>query len=133
MRVRWDWDSFSGAKWRVISNESIGTKEGGYNLVFSSCGKNGGRGCGGGSEASQTREVEGSKLFVHNVWEASGEQLEKAFGQFGKVTDTYNPGRGFVFVTFSSATEAQAALNAMNGTKLFEHNIDVEIAKPRTF
>ena len=73
MRVRWDWDSFSGAKWRVISNESIGSKEGGYNLVFSSCGKNGGRGCGGGSESSQTREVEGAKLFVQNVLEASGE------------------------------------------------------------
>ena len=43
VKVRWDWDSFSGAMWRVISNESIGTKEGGYNLVFSSCGKNGGK------------------------------------------------------------------------------------------
>ena len=68
--MRWDWDSFSGAKWRVISNESIGTEES-YNLVFSSCGKNGGRGCGGGSEVSQTREVEGAKLVVHNVWDAS--------------------------------------------------------------
>ena len=130
MKVRWDWDSFSGAKWRVISNESIGTEES-YNLVFSSCGKNGGMGCGGGSELSQTREVEGAKLFVHNVWEASGDQLEKAFGQFGKVTDTYNPGRGFVFVTFSTAAEAQAALNAMNGSKLFGYIIDVKIAKPR--
>ena len=82
--------------------------------MFSSCGKNGGRGCGGGSESSQTREVEGAKLFVRNVWEASGEQLEKAFGQFGNVTDTYNPGRGFVFVTFYSAAGAQVALYAMN-------------------
>ena len=132
VKVRWDWDSFSGAKWRVISNESIGTEKS-YNLVFSSCEKNGGRGCGKGSEVSQTqtREVEAAKLFVHNVWEASGDQLEKAFGQFGKVTDTYNPGRGFVFVTFSTAAEAQAALNAMNGSKLFGYIIDVKIAKQK--
>ena len=63
----------------------------------------------------------------------SEDKLEKAFGQFGKVTNTYNPGRGFVFVTFYSAAEAQAALNAMNGSKLFGCNINVEIAKPRTF
>ena len=77
MKVRWHWDSFSGAKWRVISNESIGTKEGGYNHVFSSCGKNGGKGCED-SEASQIKEVEGAKQFVRNVWETSEDKLEKA-------------------------------------------------------
>ena len=86
MKVRWDWDSFSGDKWRVVSNESIGTA-GFYNLVFSSCSKNGGRGCGG-SEVKNIAEVEGAKLFVHNVWEASPDQLEEAFSQHGTVTDT---------------------------------------------
>ena len=130
MKVRWDWDSFSGDKWRVVSNESIGTV-GSYNLVFSSCSKNGGRGCGGASEVKEITEVEGAKLFVHNVWEASPDQLEEAFSQHGTVTDTYNTGRGFVFVTFSFPAEAQAALTAMDGSKLFGNKIAVKIAHQR--
>ena len=50
---------------------------GSYNLEFSSCGKNGGRGCGA-SEVKEITEVEGAKLFVHNVWEASPDELEEA-------------------------------------------------------
>ena len=128
MKVRWDWDSFSGDKWRVVS-KTIGTA-GFYNLVFSSCSKNGGRGCRG-SEVKNIAEVEGAKLFVHNVWEASPDQLEEAFSQYGTVTETYNTGRGFVFVTFSTPAEAQAALTAMDGRKLFGHKIAVKIAHQR--
>ena len=96
--------------------------------------KNGGRGCGGGSEVSQTqtREVEAAKLFVHNVWEASPDQLEEAFSQHGTVTDTYNSGRGFVFVTFSSRAEALAALMAINDRRLFGKKIAVKIAHQRS-
>ena len=132
MWVRWDWDSLSGEKWRVVSRESLGTP-GAYNLVYASCGKIGGRGCEAASKMDEKiPEVEGAKLFVHNVSsEVSGSQLREAFGQFGSVTHTYNPGRGFVFVTFSTAAEAQAALTATNGAKLFGYKINVKIAKPR--
>ena len=57
----------------VVSHEN------GYNLVvFSSFGKDLSKGCGGGFEASQTREVESAKPFVicakclGGEWEVAG-------------------------------------------------------------
>ena len=77
------------------------------------------------------QDVDGTKLFVHNVSEeTSQDELKKAFGKHGSVTDTYNPGKGFAFVTFSSPDEAQAAISAMNGTNVCGRDIKCNIAKP---
>merc|ERR1719472_231523 len=78
-------------------------------------GRGGGRGGGGGG--GRRNDVEGAKLFVHNVSEeTSQEDLRGAFENHGTVTDAYNPGKGFAFITFSSPDEAQAAIKAMDGT-----------------
>ena len=96
-------------------------------------GRGGGRGRGGGGGFGGRREeVDGAKLFVHNVSEeTSQDDLYKAFGKHGNVTDTFNPGRGFAFVTYSTPDEAQAAIAAMNGTHVCGRDIECNIAKPR--
>ena len=78
------------------------------------------------------QDVDGTKLFVHNVSEeTSQDELKKAFGKHGSVTDAYNPGKGFAFITYSSPDEAQAAISAMNGTNVCGRDIECNIAKPR--
>ena len=66
---------------------------------------------GGGGGGGRREEVEGAKLFVHNVSEeTAADDLKKAFGKHGTITDAYNPRRGYAFVTFSTPDEAQAAI-----------------------
>ena len=78
------------------------------------------------------QDVDGTKLFVHNVSEeTSQDELKKAFGKHGSVTDAYNPGKGFAFITYSSPDEAQAAISAMDGTNVCGRDIECNIAKPR--
>ena len=86
-------------------------------------GGRGGRG-GGGGGGGRRNDVEGAKLFVHNVSEeTSQDDLRSAFESNGTVTDAYNTGKGFAFITYSSPDEAQAAIKAMNGTNLCGRDI----------
>ena len=86
-------------------------------------GGGGGRGGAGGGGGRRV-EVEGAKLFVHNVSEeTSQEDLRYAFESHGTVTDAYNPGKGFAFIAYSSPDEAQAAIKAMNGTNVCGRDI----------
>merc|ERR1719512_325392 len=95
-------------------------------------GGRGGRGRGGGGGGGRREEVEGAKLFVHNVSEEThADELKKAFGKHGTITDAYNPGKGFAFITFSSPDEAQAAISAMSGTNVCGRDIECNVAKPR--
>merc|ERR1711948_156610 len=86
----------------------------------------------GGGGGGRRNDVEGAKLFVHNVSEeTSQDDLRSAFESHGTVTDAYNPGKGFAFITYSSPDEAQAAIKAMNGTHVCGRDIECNIAKPR--
>ena len=77
----------------------------------------GGQSRGGGGGGGRRNDVEGAKLFVHNVSEeTSQDDLRYAFESHGTVTDAYNPGKGFAFIQYSSPAEADAAIKAMNGT-----------------
>ena len=94
-------------------------------------GGRGGRG-GAGGGGGRRNDVEGTKLFVHNVSEeTSQDDLRSAFEASGTVTDAYNTGKGFAFITYSSPAEAQAAIQAMNGTHVCGRDIECNIAKPR--
>ena len=93
-------------------------------------GRGGRRGAGGGR--GRRNDFEGTKLFVHNVsGETSQDDLRSAFESCGTVTDAYNTGKGFAFITYSSPDEAQAAIKAMNGTHVCGRDIECNIAKPR--
>jgi len=96
-------------------------------------GRGGGRGGrGGGGGGGRREEIEGAKLFVHNVSEDTAqEDLWNAFAEHGTVTDAYNPGRGFAFVTFASAEDAQKAMGALEGQEVCGREIQCNVAKPR--
>ena len=71
--------------------------------------------------------------------EVTEDELRKAFEAFGQVTsvniikDRYSgESRGFGFVEMAVKSEAQAAINGLNGTPLGERTLSVNEARPRT-
>ena len=74
----------------------------------------------------------GIRLFVHNVSDETCQaDLKREFGVHGTVTDVYNPGKGYAFITFSTKAEAHAAVAAMDETEVCGRVIGCKIAKPR--
>ncbi len=81
----------------------------------------------------------GSKLFVGGLpYAATEQELTELFGQHGAVssaqivTDKFTgQSRGFGFVEMASPAEAQAAINALNGSQFGGRSLTVNEAKPR--
>ena len=80
-----------------------------------------------------------NKLFVGNLsFNVTENDLQDMFAEHGSVTEanlmtdrmTGRP-RGFGFVTMSSAQEADAAVNALNGKEVDGRALTVNIARPR--
>jgi RNA recognition motif-containing protein len=76
--------------------------------------------------------MEGNKLYVGNLkFSCTIEQLKELFANYGSVQDvTIIEGRGFGFVEFSNADEANAAKEALNGTEFLERMLKVNEAFP---
>jgi cold-inducible RNA-binding protein len=80
-----------------------------------------------------------TKLFVGSLpWSISDEELQAAFAPHGNVlsakvvTDKETRrSRGFGFVEFENESEANAAIQALNGSDLKGRNIIVSEAKPK--
>lgn len=80
-----------------------------------------------------------NKLFVGSLsWNTDDDGLRNAFEEFGEVTDAKviterdtGRSRGFGFVTFASADDAQAAVSAMDGQQLDGRTIAVNLARER--
>jgi len=77
--------------------------------------------------------VDQNKLFVGNVAYATDIQtLIDLFSQYGKVVDSYKPlEKGFAFITFETAEEANAAMEALNGKDVDGREINISIAQPK--
>ncbi|GKS56735.1 hypothetical protein YTPLAS18_02620 [Nitrospira sp.] len=81
----------------------------------------------------------GSKLFVGGLpYAATEQELTDLFGQHGAVasaqivTDKFTgQSRGFGFVEMATPAEAQAAINALNGSQFGGRSLTVNEAKPR--
>lgn len=80
-----------------------------------------------------------SKLYVGNMsFDTTESDLRSTFEAHGEVQsvnivtdrDTGRP-RGFAFVEMSSSSEAQAAIDALNGQDLQGRSLTVNVAKPR--
>jgi RNA recognition motif-containing protein len=81
-----------------------------------------------------------TNLFVGNLsFQTTREDLVSAFSAFGNVEnvniitdrDSGQP-RGFAFVEMSDATEANAAINSLNGAELNGRAMNVNEARPKT-
>ncbi|KAJ7028993.1 hypothetical protein C8F04DRAFT_1188095 [Mycena alexandri] len=80
-----------------------------------------------------------SKVYVRNLsWNTTDDTLRNVFSEFGQVLDSIvmrdrNTGRsrGFGFVTFGSAAEADIAINGLNEKDLDGRRIKVNIANAR--
>ncbi len=81
----------------------------------------------------------GNRLYVGNLaFDSTSESVRAAFQQFGEVTDVHlvtdrqtGQSRGFGFVTMSSQTEANAAMQSMNGAQLDGRALRVNEAEER--
>ncbi len=79
-------------------------------------------------------------IYVGNVSrETTEDELRQAFEPFGQVTsvniikDRYSgESRGFAFVEMAVKSEAQTAINEVNGKSLGERTLSVNEARPRT-
>ena len=79
------------------------------------------------------------KLYVGNLsYDVTDAELREAFGAHGKVAsadvvkDRYSgQSKGFGFVEMPAKEEAEAAMQALNGTALRGRSINVNEARPR--
>ena len=61
-----------------------------------------------------------SKLFVYGVdQELSNGEIQGEFEKFGMVTDVYNTGKGYAFVTFDKKEDADSAQQGLDGQTVF--------------
>jgi RNA recognition motif-containing protein len=74
-----------------------------------------------------------NKLFVGNVAYATEIQtLVDLFAQYGTVTDSYKPQqKGYAFITFETAEQAQAALDALQGKDVDGRELNISLARPK--
>ena len=53
------------------------------------------------------------------------------FEKFGQVTDVYNTGKGFAFVTYGSKQDAQTATRELDGATVCGQQVKVNEARPK--
>lgn len=85
------------------------------------------------------RSAPSNTLFIGNIsFNATNEVISEVFSEHGTITrvslptdrETGNP-KGFGYVDFSSTEEAQAALEALNGTDIEGRSIRIDFAAAR--
>ncbi len=79
------------------------------------------------------------KLFIGSLsWDTSDDSLRQAFARFGEVLEAKvvtdrdtGRSRGFGFVTFADAAQANEAISSMDGTALDGRSIKVSEAQDK--
>jgi RNA recognition motif-containing protein len=80
-----------------------------------------------------------TNIFVGNLsWSVTDAELRDAFEAHGEVASAKvindretGRSRGFGFVEMGDESQAQAAIDALNGTDLMGRSINVNVARPR--
>ncbi len=80
------------------------------------------------------------QIYAGNLaYKTTEDSLRKLFEEYGSVTfvkivkdrDT-NQSKGYGFIEMSDQNDADAAIEALNGTEVFGRTIKVNIARPKT-
>ena len=72
------------------------------------------------------------RLFIYGINETvSNSELESKFGEYGPVTDSYNTGKGYAFVTFADPNDGDLAMQMFHGEVIFGQRVKVDWANPR--
>ncbi len=84
-------------------------------------------------DAEKEEGMQGSRLYVGNLkYSTTSSELEKLFSDYGVVKDaTVLEGKGFGFVEMSDPSEAEKAMEALNGFDLLGRAIRIDEARPR--
>lgn len=80
-----------------------------------------------------------NKVFIGSLsWDATEDQLKEHFSQAGEVVSVFIPkdkfsgkSKGFGFVEYGSAEEAQKAIELFNGQDFLGRPLVVNIARPK--
>lgn len=80
-----------------------------------------------------------NKIYVGNLnYASTKEQLEEHFSQFGEISEVALPEdkftgkpRGFAFITFNNASDAQKACDLANGQEFSGRTLKVNLAQER--
>lgn len=92
-----------------------------------------------GEEPQEAPGLEEAKLFVGNLsWGTTDQSLGEAFSKYGNVLDSRvvvdhftGKSRGFGFIEYESASEAEEALLRMNGVEVDGRPVRVDRANKR--
>jgi len=83
---------------------------------------------------AETQEalMQSSRLYVGNLtYSVTDEQLKNLFANHGTVTNvTIIQGKGFGFVEMETPEQAEAAMEALNGTDLEGRTLRIDEARP---
>jgi RNA recognition motif-containing protein len=72
---------------------------------------------------------DGIKIFVYGVnGSCPKDLLESEFAKSGRVTDIFNTGKGYAFVTMADERDAKIACEDLNGQTIDGQEVKVEIA-----
>ena len=73
-----------------------------------------------------------AKLFVYGIDQSSSNhEIQEEFEKFGTVTDVYNTGKGYAFVTYDRKEDADTATDALDGQTILGQKVKVNEAKAR--
>jgi len=76
---------------------------------------------------------DGIKLFVYGISASCPRDLiEDKFGKFGRVTDVFNTGKGYAFITMDDEAGAQDAIEDLHGSTIDGQEVKVEMSKPKS-
>lgn len=83
-------------------------------------------------------QADPKKLFVGNLsFGTTKETVESVFSEYGEVTDVFmltdkvtRRPRGIAFVTFAEESQAQAAIEGLNGKELEGRDLIVNVSRP---
>jgi heterogeneous nuclear ribonucleoprotein A1/A3 len=84
------------------------------------------------SSLLSSQQAKMTKLFVYGVDQnCENMDIQGEFEKYGVVTDVFNSGKGYAFVTFDREEDSKVAIREMDGQTMFGKQIKVNAARPK--